>query len=131
MSWLGHREFGTTHKPFVFGDNLESETPKYDISNINYWIDIWVKTYSYLLGTVPNDVVFVCYEKLCRYPNKIIESLFELADVPVRENKIVTRFNMPRIRTVNNVDEILLRRGIEVYQMLQQKSANKIASPHT
>ena len=84
-----------------------------------------------MLDTAANDVVFVCYEKLCRYPNKIIESLFELADVPFRENQTVTQFNMPRIRTVNNVDEILLRRGINVYQMLQQKSDKKIASPHT
>ena len=36
-----------------------------DPNSIEYWLDLWRATYSWLERSAPEDAVFVCYEDLC------------------------------------------------------------------
>lgn len=43
MAWLGHHEFGATHRPFAFGARPEGDPDKLD-----YWLRIWTATHRHL-----------------------------------------------------------------------------------
>ena len=63
MTWLGHHEFGDTHRPFRFGDHGPGGSPEAPA----YWLQLWCDSYGYLeslAATLPN-VYVVPYEALC------------------------------------------------------------------
>jgi len=65
MGWLGHHEFGKTHRPFVLGPKLARGS---DPSELDYWVEQWIQCYSYLDRALQDDrerVYFVPYESLC------------------------------------------------------------------
>jgi hypothetical protein len=75
MSWLGHHEFGRGHKTF---DLTEKKSSYQDTQSIEYWLDQWQMTYSYLLGCYSEfnrHIIFICYEELCDDSFKVWESL--------------------------------------------------------
>jgi len=62
MNLTGHREFGSTYKPF-FPDSM-----KYDnYHEINHWLEQWYCVYKDILNISQDDnsLYLVCYEKLC------------------------------------------------------------------
>ncbi|ADM09162.1 hypothetical protein PB2503_05442 [Parvularcula bermudensis HTCC2503] len=65
MRWLGHYEFGTTHRPFRFGEG----TPlPYDPHRTDYWLAYWIAIHQaiYLQVTTPGTPLFpLAYEDLC------------------------------------------------------------------
>lgn len=64
MTWLGHHEFGATHRPFRFG-----AAPTGDPSGLDYWLRAWIAAYGALEAAAASpNVVFVPYEALCRDP---------------------------------------------------------------
>ncbi|SPH23649.1 hypothetical protein DEA8626_02715 [Defluviimonas aquaemixtae] len=65
MTWLGHHEFGATHRPFLFGAR-----PEGDPDGMDYWLRLWVAAYSALDRTEAeaNNVCFVPYEALSADP---------------------------------------------------------------
>ena len=78
MGWLVHHEFGGDHRPFKLGRRKINYSP----DSINYWLNLWVETYSYLLemykntnSTINENVIFVGYELLCTQTNKVWSSL--------------------------------------------------------
>lgn len=78
MTWLGHHEFGLGHRPFRFAP---SESERYDTNAIEYWLQLWCRTYSWLARTKPDSAIFVRYEELCCDP-KMWSRLAELANIP-------------------------------------------------
>ena len=62
MNWLGHHEFGENHKPFSFNDKVEVNSNE---SSLEYWLEVWLETYRYLLDTAPKQAIFISYERLC------------------------------------------------------------------
>jgi hypothetical protein len=66
MTWLGHHEFGATHRPLLFGD-----APTGDPLTLDYWLAAWTAAYGALDraedGT-PNNC-FVPYEALSSDPS--------------------------------------------------------------
>jgi len=106
MRWLGHHEFGATHKPFVFEVDGFS-LAYYEENNINYWLQIWVSTYSYLLKRAPSDSIFVCFEDLCKSPVDILGYLFESADLQLGEDGLNEMFIAPRARDAVGVEKNL------------------------
>ncbi|WP_260925793.1 sulfotransferase [Novosphingobium sp. 9] len=65
MDWLVHREFGSGHRPFRFGDRLpEDLTP----DQPDYWLEIWMRVHTALVEQASGQMVFVCYEDLCSDP---------------------------------------------------------------
>lgn len=68
MTWLGHHEFGATHRPFAFGS---AQTGPADASELEYWIARWYEYHAYVWHSLRpscDRLVFVCYESLCREP---------------------------------------------------------------
>lgn len=65
MTWLGHHEFGATHRPFLFGP-----APDGDPIGLDYWLRLWIAVYEHL-GTVvaalPNALL-VPHQDLCSDP---------------------------------------------------------------
>ncbi|MBC7141806.1 MAG: sulfotransferase [Rhodobacteraceae bacterium] len=65
MTWLGHHEFGATHRPFLFGGR-----PSGDPMTMDYWLTLWLSVYGALdavEAACPN-VTFVPYEALSADP---------------------------------------------------------------
>ena len=65
MQWLGHYEFGSNHRPFVF----ESGAAPLDASGIDHWVDLWTKAYQHLskmAARYAGRMILVDYDQLCR-----------------------------------------------------------------
>ena len=69
MRWLAHHEFGPDHRPFRFDGDSATSPSAYDPDTLDYWLELWCRTYAWLDETAPAGAVFVCYEDLCRDPD--------------------------------------------------------------
>jgi hypothetical protein len=116
MRWLGHHEFGMTHKPFQFEKETLSD---YEADNINYWLNIWINTYSYLLNNAPSDSIFVCFEDLCESPVETLRGLFESAELLLDEDRLNNTFNAPPTKEADGIDENLRNQAQGIYQDLR------------
>lgn len=65
MTWLGHHEFGATHRPFLFG-----APPEGDPMAMDYWLRVWIAAYAALdtIEAARPNVTFVPYEALSADP---------------------------------------------------------------
>jgi hypothetical protein len=65
MAWLGHHEFGATHRPFLFGPR-----PAGDPKTLDYWLRLWIAVYGALDRVEEGrpNVTFVPYEALSADP---------------------------------------------------------------
>jgi hypothetical protein len=64
MTWLGHHEFGLGHRPFRF----TQAGSRHATVTLDYWLELWCDTYTWLERGKPRDALFVCYEDLCTRP---------------------------------------------------------------
>jgi len=78
MSWLCHHEFGLDHRP-ILPDGVT--LPRHPVNTLNYWLQLWCETYSWLEKSKPDSALFICYEDLCAHED-IWDSLAALADIP-------------------------------------------------
>jgi hypothetical protein len=78
MTWLGHHEFGLDHRPIL---PAAVSVPQHPIDTLNYWLELWCDTYSWLENSKPAAALFVCYEDLCKRA-EVWQQLAELADIP-------------------------------------------------
>lgn len=116
MGWLIHYEFGIDHKFFSL-----SNKPffKYsDKNNINYWLEIWIYVYEYVLHSInalnSNKTFFISYENLCSDKNyfKKIEKKFNFTS-----NKSIG-FKSIKINNSPEFDSQLLSKAELLYQKL-------------
>lgn len=65
MTWLGHHEFGATHRPFLFDGH-----PEGDPMTLDYWLRVWIAAYSALDRAEADaaNICFVPYEALSADP---------------------------------------------------------------
>ena len=94
MRWLGHHEFGLTHKPFIF--NEHSKVLSYDIMDINYWLTLWVEVYSYVQKHLPEKAFFVSYERLCQDPKCVMEKILKISNVSYNAEGFADFLKAPR-----------------------------------
>ena len=59
MRWLGHHEFGRTHRPFAFGDR-----PQGDPATPDYWLRLWIAVYRHIAGLALPNLVIVAPDHL-------------------------------------------------------------------
>jgi hypothetical protein len=118
MRWLGHHEFGRTHKPFRFDKEDGFSLSDYKVDNINYWLNVWIGTYRYLLNSA-SDSIFVCFEDLCKSPADTLRSLFKSADLLFDGDRLSKVFNSPRINDVDGLNESLIDQAQIIYQDLR------------
>jgi len=123
MRWLGHHEYGLTHKPFYFGTDERNFKGVQTQDDFNYWLDLWVRTYSYLLNTEPKSSVFVCYEDLCNSSEETVSSLFELSELPIEAATDTSGFMLPVTKKINEADTELENTALEIYGELRRKGA--------
>ncbi|WP_284165766.1 sulfotransferase [Frigidibacter sp. SD6-1] len=65
MTWLGHHEFGATHRPFLFDGR-----PEGDPATLDYWLRVWIAAYRALdtAEAAHENIAFVPYEALSADP---------------------------------------------------------------
>ena len=65
IAWLGHHEFGSTHRPFAFGAVPEGTPDQPD-----YWLRLVLATTEYLLSMQDNPAIrYVLHDRLCAEPD--------------------------------------------------------------
>jgi hypothetical protein len=122
MRWLGHHEFGVTHKPFRFGRDSLLARIGANPGGIDYWLAIWIEAYGYLLASVPPGCAFVCYEDLCEAPLETLEYLFGCAGIPADEACRGGNFAAPPARQAGKVDPQLESRAREIHRELRARA---------
>ena len=127
MEWLGHHEFGGTHRPFQFGERWRVTPIQNDPENINYWLALWINTYNYLLETASKDTLFLCFEELCREPQKVMSSLFTMANISVDNISIEGKFREPSVMQVEAVNEALQQQALQIYRDLSVRARELFA----
>jgi hypothetical protein len=74
MTWLVHHEFGLDHRPFSFDSRPKQNS---DTDALDYWLELWLHTYRWLLDNAPPSAVFVGYEYLCNRTETVWNRLCE------------------------------------------------------
>jgi hypothetical protein len=118
MAWLAHHEFGATLKAVRFADGGASGLAP---TNINYWLDLWVRSYRSVLDLMPApaaNVSPVNYERLCIDPAywRTICRFTEISeDTPARFRKSDTA-------ALPGLDPTVLKAAQEIYAELDAAS---------
>ena len=90
MNYLGHYEFGENTKRFDIG--------KYEYSDpfdINYWLEIWVNYYRYVVNNLQKErVAFICYEDLAKNSNEYLKSKINI-------NEFTENINFNEFKNMN------------------------------
>lgn len=84
MNWLAHHEFGQGHKSFKLTNSSGGD---HDPLTVEYWLDQWLTSYSYLLACYnkfSRHIIFVCYEQLCDGSEIVWESLLHKLEISSR-----------------------------------------------
>ena len=113
MAWLAHYEFGLNHRPFIFSEkNFEGGK----VETLEYWLKLWIETYSYLKENNPQGTVFLNYEFLCDNADSVMEWLAKKVQVPS------VRHNHSFSKSVKKIDCLvspeIISRANEVYRDL-------------
>ncbi len=112
FKWLGHYEFGLNHLPFIFKD---SKTSNYKSDDINYWIKMWVDTYSYLLSNKNINCDFLCYEELCENPEKILQQKFKKLGIDNNPTLFAKQLKLPKMKSIAGVSKALENDAMSIY----------------
>lgn len=113
MKWIGHTEFGPNYIPI----NKHNLIFKNDY-NINHWMEQWYLCYSKCLRTLinKNNVVFVCYEKLCSSENY----WFDILNMVGIKNKYQFSFRESYKEPLLEVDSELNTKALSFYKKLTE-----------
>jgi hypothetical protein len=118
MRWLVHHEFGADHRPFRFGADKMNYT---DPHTCNYWLELWVNTYRYIVETAPDSVIFLGYESLCTDTQRIWRALARETDILENvQGEDTIMFSQHDIEE-KDIDEELLRQAREVYGQCMER----------
>lgn len=121
MKWLAHHEFGLTHRPFRFAACESRYESRYNPTNINYWLNIWLTTYRYVLEVIPEGAMLVCYENLCSQPKEIMDKILRAADVESNAGSLTTEFKAARRYEAEGLDKGLTAEALSLYERMQEK----------
>jgi hypothetical protein len=122
MTWLGHHEFGLDHRPFQF----EGARPAhYAPDTLDYWLELWCETYSWLEGSKPGAALFVCYEDLCTRAQTWAR-LAELAAIS-GPHEVGEPLNLSNRALDANFDRELGDRAAAIYGRLVAQTRNQLA----
>ena len=103
MRWLGHHEFGLSHKPLIIGeqhlDGLNPDQP-------DYWLAYWLGTYQNICNaynSLPLEnrsrILLISHERLCKAPAQELARLFKFVKIDEEVDK-----HKHKLRAVENVD---------------------------
>ena len=115
MNWLGHHEFGLNQKAFQFDDNNQNYIA--DKNSIDYWLQIWINYYNYLLTIDQTGVDYVDYDNYCKQPNEVLDKIFKKAGVKA-VLPMVTPFDNKRKVELDCSEELKLK-AYSIYSELK------------
>jgi hypothetical protein len=121
MTWLGHHEFGSNHKPFVFSENIDSNLNRWSTDDIHYWINLWTQTYSYILDKQTDNTVFVGYETLCHKPIEILSQLFKTAKVEFSLGDTGFDFSPSITASPESISDKIFENATDTYASLRER----------
>lgn len=113
MNWLCHHEFGLGHRP-ILPDDIAP--PPYPPATLDYWLQLWCETYSWLEHAKPDAALFVCYEGLCA-DKENWKRLTELADIPA-DQKTGDSFESGNKSIDFDADQKVVDRASAIYERL-------------
>lgn len=136
MKWLAHHEFGVHHRPFVFHENVAGPI---DTDDLNYWVQLWVNTYSYVLENLPSTAILLSYEMLCEESDQVWSQLSQLLNLPY-DNSVIS-FSKAYRQIDEDISSDLLQEAQQLYRKMSFKTigcerihpvgqlSNKLESP--
>lgn len=123
MRWLAHHEFGADHRRFHFGGKDPTAS---DPETLEYWLELWLETYEFLLAKAPEGTLFLGYEWFCSELPEVWLRLTQEAnlepDVRGADPIKLRKHEAPRIR---NTD--LKNHADTIYRALQGRMTAWIA----
>jgi len=120
MQWLGHYDFGSSHKPPVFNSRPTPEPPSFDSSDPNYWLQLWINTYQHLLCNAPKNSIFVCFDDLNDERTTLIEHLLQACAIKCDHHVFKGFFRQPQIHCTEHLDQLLIGKALAIYNNLRQ-----------
>ena len=117
MSWLVHHEFGSDQRPFDLDGRKQNLQ---DADNLNYWLEIWLNTYSYLLDNLSDQIHLVCYESLCDDSERVWNKLAELVQINHRSDSLA--FSGSYHQLDFSFDHLLLEDAKDLYTQMQSRA---------
>ena len=116
MTWLVHHEFGATHRPFRL---LDRTSMNLDINHIDYWLNVWIEVYGYVLkiqSTCSRNIVPVCFERLCGFPD-YWQSICGLVSITTTDHE---QFRPATEPTSVSANTSLVEEASNIYQQLDR-----------
>lgn len=108
MNWLGHHEFGLNQKPFHFTQMTSNYGD--DRCKLDYWLQIWINYYTYILSIEKTGVMFVDYDEYCMRPGEVLERIYQRAGIPSDLPKL-SPYNNTRKAEIDCSENLKLKAG--------------------
>ena len=124
MTWLAHHEFGLEHKPFWFDVDKPYQPSPYRPDSINYWLDLWLRVYGWLLANRPQNSLLVCYEDLCSSPDAW-NRLLDCIDIEKNAKAAESVLSRSEDKEVDGLDAALVTSSRALYSELHRGSKLK------
>lgn len=127
MVWLGHHEFGQTHRPFLFGPtpaNTPAQGPAGDPMGLDYWLRLWLSVHQSLGPTaaaLPNALM-VPHDDLCANP-ALWPALSARMGLPARP---LAEVRASAARAIPPHDVALAAQADALYQSLRANALQRI-----
>ncbi len=119
MDWLAHHEFGSGHKPFLFGSGRVEGDP----DTLDYWLDRWLDYHRLALTLDAHRLLFVSHATWSASPSEVLRAVLVesemTADVPelephIRHRAVEQQADPDRIEAAQAVYEKLMERALHL-----------------
>ncbi len=126
LGWLEHHEFGATQLGFF--ENQEQARPAFSVENLNYWLEQWKYSYSYLsrLTDLHPNIIPLCYEQMTVSQstwNSLSSRLSMDMDVP---GKLFVNHNNKNLEPPPETDHSLLEACQSLYGRLSEQIGTRL-----
>lgn len=115
MNWLGHHEFGKNQKTFVF-EEIEWES-KFDDNDINFWLEVWINYYSYLLTIKRNGFMLIDYDDYLKKPQEVLIYISSKIEMNMDVSAIEV-FQNPKKASLKECNTEVLQKATEIFESL-------------
>lgn len=124
MGWLGHHEFGATHRPFAWDGAIVSG----DSQELGYWLAQWVAAHRRIdeLNREHGNIQLVPYQGLISDAGiwPAVARRIGLAPAPLRE----IRFGADREPAGKSAQSAVLDEAIELFRRLEQRARETLGA---
>jgi hypothetical protein len=87
---------------------------------MDYWLEIWLQTYSYLAENLSDRIYLLCYETLCDSSERVWGELAEL--LQINDHSGTLTFSASSHQGNWSLDEALFDDASNLYEKLKHRS---------